>query len=59
MREKALMHSTLMGAVAGMRSMTPLAAVAHAASKGALPVDNGAPRLLTTRLALRPHWPAP
>lgn len=50
-REMALMHSTLMGAVAGMRSMTPLAAVAIAARKGALPVDNGAPRLLTNRFA--------
>lgn len=47
----ALMHSSLMGAVAGMRSMTPLAVVAIAARKGELPVDNGAPRLLTARFA--------
>lgn len=42
----ALIHSILMGAVAGMRSMTPLAAVANAARTGKLPADNGAPALL-------------
>lgn len=42
----ALIHSALMGAVAGMRAMTPLATVANAARTGALPADNGAPRLL-------------
>ncbi|HLM52148.1 MAG TPA: DUF4126 domain-containing protein [Pseudoxanthomonas sp.] len=43
----ALIHSTLMGAVAGMRSMTPLAAVARAARGGTLPADNGAPQILS------------
>lgn len=47
----ALIHSILMGAVAGMRSMTPLAAVANAARTGTLPRDNGAPRLLANPLA--------
>lgn len=47
----ALIHSLLMGAVAGMRAMTPLAAVTNAARLGALPVGNGAPRLLSNRLA--------
>lgn len=42
----ALIHSILMGAVAGMRAMTPLAAVANAARLGQLPADNGAPPLL-------------
>lgn len=42
----ALIHSLLMGAVAGMRSLTPLATVARAARKGSLPADNGAPALL-------------
>ncbi|WDM74861.1 DUF4126 domain-containing protein [Xanthomonas cucurbitae] len=47
----ALIHSILMGAVAGMRSMTPLAAVANAARSGKLPRDNGAPGLLANPLA--------
>lgn len=47
----ALMHSILMGAVAGMRAMTPLAAVTNAARSGVLPADNGAPRLLDNPLA--------
>jgi uncharacterized membrane protein len=47
----ALIHSILMGAVAGMRAMTPLAAVANAARSGNLPADNGAPRLLANKLA--------
>ena len=47
----ALIHSILMGAVAGMRAMTPLAAVTNAARSGNLPVDNGAPRLLSNKLA--------
>lgn len=47
----ALIHSILMGAVAGMRSMTPLAAVTNAARSGKLPRDNGAPRLLANPLA--------
>lgn len=47
----ALIHSILMGAVAGMRAVTPLAAVTNAARSGNLPVDNGAPRLLANKLA--------
>lgn len=47
----ALIHSVLMGAVAGMRAMTPLATVANAACNGTLPAGNGAPRLLGNRLA--------
>ncbi|MCC4617110.1 DUF4126 family protein [Xanthomonas campestris pv. asclepiadis] len=47
----ALIHSILMGAVAGMRSMTPLAAVTNAARTGKLPADNGAPALLANPLA--------
>ena len=47
----ALIHSILMGAVAGMRAMTPLAAVTNAARSGQLPLDNGAPRLLSNKLA--------
>ena len=47
----ALIHAILMGAVAGMRAMTPLAAVANAARSGTLPRDNGAPRLLANPLA--------
>ena len=47
----ALIHSILMGAVAGMRAMTPLAAVTNAARSGNLPADNGAPRLLANKLA--------
>jgi uncharacterized membrane protein len=47
----ALIHSILMGAVAGMRAVTPLAAVTNAARTGMLPKDNGAPRILHNRLA--------
>ena len=47
----ALVHSILTGAVAGMRAMTPLAAVTNAARSGNLPADNGAPRLLANKLA--------
>lgn len=47
----AVIHSVLMGAVAGMRAMTPLAAVTNAARTGMLPRDNGAPALLSNRLA--------
>jgi len=47
----ALMHSILMGAIAGMRAVTPLAAVTNAARTGNLPADNGAPRLLQNKLA--------
>lgn len=47
----ALLHSILMGAVAGMRAMTPLAAVTNAARTNTLPRDNGAPRLLANPIA--------
>jgi len=42
----ALIHSILMGFIAGARSITPLAVVTNAARKGELPEDNGAPPLL-------------
>jgi uncharacterized membrane protein len=38
-----LIRSLLIGAVSGMRSLTPLAVVSDAARRGALPEDNGAP----------------
>ena len=41
-----MIRSLLIGAVAGARSMTPLAAVSVAARQGRLPDDNGAPDLL-------------
>lgn len=41
-----MLRSILIGAVAGMRAMTPLAAVSDAAARGALPADTGAPALL-------------
>jgi len=41
-----MLRSFLIGLVAGARSMTPLAAVSDAASRGALPIDNGAPAWL-------------
>ena len=41
-----MIHSLLIGLAGGMRSMTPLAAVALAANRGALPRDNGAPAWL-------------
>lgn len=44
--------SFLIGAVAGMRAMTPLATVAVAARRGELPADNGAPRLLGSPLVV-------
>ncbi len=40
----ALIHSILLGAVGGMRAMTPLATVANAARAGKLPRNSGAPR---------------
>lgn len=43
---RSLLPSMLLGAIAGSRSMTPLAAVSIAAGLGALPRGNGAPRLL-------------
>ena len=47
----ALIHSILMGAVGGMRAVTPLAAVANAARDGLLPRGTGAPRWLSSRFA--------
>ena len=41
-----MLASFLIGFVGGQRAMTPLAAVAIAAARDELPVDNGAPRLL-------------
>lgn len=41
-----MLRSALIGAIAGARSMTPLAAVSVAAARGTLPPDNGAPALL-------------
>ncbi|SER07809.1 Uncharacterized membrane protein [Faunimonas pinastri] len=41
-----MIRSILLGAVAGLRSMTPLAVVSAAAARGRLPTDNGAPHLL-------------
>lgn len=46
-----MIRSVLIGAIAGMRSLTPLAAVSIAAARGRLPRDNGAPALLGTPLA--------
>ncbi|VXB31848.1 conserved hypothetical protein [Luteimonas sp. 9C] len=46
----ALIHSILMGAVAGMRAMTPLATITNAACNGTLPRNNGAPPLMSNRL---------
>jgi uncharacterized membrane protein len=41
-----MIYSLLIGLAGGMRSMTPLAAVAVAANRGLLPQDNGAPEWL-------------
>lgn len=41
-----MIPSLLIGLVAGLRSMTPLAAASLAARQGRLPRDSGAPRLL-------------
>lgn len=41
-----LIHSFLIGLVAGARALTPLAVVSDAAHRGALPADNAAPRWL-------------
>ena len=43
----ALIHSVLMGAVGGMRAMTPLAAIANATRTGALARRRGTPRWLS------------
>lgn len=45
--EVVVLHTFLMGLVGGQRAMTPLAMVAVAASRGELPRDNGAPRILS------------
>jgi uncharacterized membrane protein len=41
-----MIHSFLIGLVAGARAITPFAAVSDAARRGALPRDNGAPSWL-------------
>ena len=41
-----MLPSFLMGLVGGQRAMTPLAVVSVAAATGALPADNGAPRII-------------
>jgi uncharacterized membrane protein len=41
-----MIHSLLIGLVAGARSITPFAAVSDAARRGELPADNGAPSWL-------------
>ncbi|USI74815.1 DUF4126 domain-containing protein [Sphingomonas morindae] len=41
-----MIRSLLIGALAGARALTPLAAVAQAARRGALPLDHGGPALL-------------
>lgn len=46
-----MLRSILIGALAGARSLTPLAAVSDAARRGALPPDSGAPELLGHPLA--------
>lgn len=46
-----MLASFLIGLVGGQRAMTPLAAVAVAGARGELPVDSGAPRLLSHPLA--------
>ncbi|MFC0409241.1 DUF4126 family protein [Roseomonas elaeocarpi] len=43
-----MLASFLMGLVGGQRAMTPLATVSVAASRGLLPADNGAPRILAS-----------
>ncbi|PZQ55979.1 MAG: DUF4126 domain-containing protein [Phenylobacterium zucineum] len=45
-----MIRSILIGLVAGMRAMTPLAAVSRAARHGKLPADSGAPALLRNPL---------
>ena len=42
----------LMGLVGGQRAMTPLAAVSVAATRGSLPSDNGAPRIIAHPLVV-------
>ncbi|TPG42706.1 DUF4126 domain-containing protein [Sphingomonas koreensis] len=41
-----MLRSILIGLVAGQRAMTPLAALAGAARRGALPYDNGEARMM-------------
>ncbi|MGN6375467.1 MAG: DUF4126 domain-containing protein [Sphingomonas sp.] len=45
-----MIRSLLIGATAGARALTPLAVVSEAASRGTLPADNGAPRLLANSI---------
>jgi|SRR5215217_661727 len=45
-----MIHSFLIGLVAGARAMTPFAAVSDAAHRGHLPADNGAPSWLGSPL---------
>lgn len=45
-----MLRSFVLGAIAGSRSMTPLAAVSDAAHKGTLPANHGGPRLLANPL---------
>ena len=47
-----MIRSLLIGMVAGMRAMTPLAAVAVAARRGTLPRGNGAPGALRRPLVV-------
>jgi uncharacterized membrane protein len=49
-QERDVIHSLLIGMAGGMRSMTPLAAVALAAHNRQLPRDNGAPEILSHTL---------
>jgi len=42
-----MLASFLMGLVGGQRAMTPLATVSVAASRGGLPADTGAPRIIS------------
>jgi uncharacterized membrane protein len=42
-----MLASFLIGLIGGQRAMTPLAAVAVAGARGELPVDSGAPKLLS------------
>lgn len=45
-----MFRSLLLGAIAGSRSMTPLAAVSDAAHKRTLPANHGGPRILANPL---------
>ena len=41
-----MLAALLIGLVGGQRAMAPLAAVSVAAARGAMPADNGAPRII-------------